>query len=190
MVALSPETNFIRCPNCRKVHESWAILNSPSPCCNVPRKDCLPWPKPEIFRMYELLFEKNQAYANQAEIEQRQIIVFLCTMLEMLLEDCLWELLEINNCPSHIAEILLDSNRNRDPRLGLYKKLSNQKLSKVLKSKDEYKDFFGDWASIVEARNNIIHQGNYSNAQEIFPTVKRVRDKSLGAFLEINNEIY
>lgn len=156
----------------------------------MPRKDCLPWPKPEIFRLYELLFEKDQRDEQQAEVEQRQILVFLCTMLEMLLEDCLWELLDINRCPPHIAEILLDGYRNRDPRLSLYRKLNNKKLGTVLKAKDEYDDFLIKWNDIAEARNKIVHQGNYSDLSKIFSTVKEVRDKSFGAFIELNNEIY
>lgn len=186
MVQLTPfESGYVRCPRCRKVSESLAIANEPTPCCNIPREDCEPWPTIEIYRMLEFVSDQD-LYSKDG---QRQAIVFLCTTLEMLLEISLRELLEFYTDSGELIEVVLDGYQGRTSRIRLYNKLSIRPLKRLLKSKEEFKTFLKEWELIAEVRNQIVHRGEYSKLHEAVDLIPSILERTFRAFIEVNNEI-
>jgi hypothetical protein len=160
-------------------------MDDPTSCCNVPRRDCEPWPTFEIFKVFKFV-GKQDLYSPDG---QRQAIVFLCAMLEMLLEITLWELLEIHAAPRELAEVILEGYHGRNKRIELYNRLSHRSLKTLFKSNKDLKTFHKDWESIAKVRNDIVHSGDYSKLDEVVSLIPSILERSLSAFAEANNDI-
>jgi hypothetical protein len=161
------------------------IEDTPTPCCNIPRGDCDPWPTIEIFKLWKFVSDQDLDSLDG----QRQAIIFLCITLEMLLEFSLRELLTIHTDSQDLVEAVLNSYHGRERLIELYKKLSDRPLGKLFESNKKLNTFLKDWGKIAEARNKIIHGGNYPKLHEAVELVPSILEKCLNAFAEVNNDI-
>ena len=126
-------TKYLKCPKCGKINYdpqlSLVELSKPAPCCGANGEPREMWPSIAVRMFYEVILKQD----NNTQDGLRINIVFLSTALEVLLEDVLWELLELHTKSLTLAEVLFESNNGREKRIRLYNSLSDKKLSDLFK---------------------------------------------------------
>jgi hypothetical protein len=182
------ESPYVQCPACRKVvfdpGQKLVKLDELAPCCGSSGQPRIIWPSFEALKFLEIVSSQDLSSPDGRRIA----IVFLCTVLELLLEDSLWELLEIHTNSRQLADAVLDSYRGRDKRIQLYNKLSDRKLKDLLQA-EELLTFFEDWEHLSQLRNDIVH-GQYSGGTDKeVDCIRHVSMNCLSAFVAVNNDI-
>lgn len=124
---------------------------------------------------------------------QKIAIVFTCTLLEMMLEQAVWTLIQYQVKRDKAGEALLESYQGREKRLILFQKLNGFSLKDVLADKG-YKIFLSDWKKLEQIRNRIVHNGSIGNSvgmnsEEINNLIIRLTKDSMEVFTLINNEV-
>jgi hypothetical protein len=159
--------------------------NKPAPCCGAFGQSRLIWPSFTVQKFLEIV-DKQDLNSN----EERPIaIVFLCTALELLLEQALWSLLNIYTKSEQLAELILDSNRERDRRIGLYNKLSDCPLGDLLQSR-KMATFLDEWNRLSKLRNEVVHHGRYyTGGKEETELIQSVYRNCLKVFAEVHNDV-
>jgi hypothetical protein len=175
---------FIRCCRCWFVDEKkTAEQNSACPRCGGMKFDS--WPQKEIVDLFSLIekYELN-------DFENKLVVcVFLCSALELLLEEQVSALAyEEALIPEYsmLVDILLDTFQGRSRLLQLYNRLGFRKFSDDLRELN-YLHFENDWKNLAEFRNKIVH-GNPHVVQNIDESLlKRLLFESLKVFQLLNN---
>jgi hypothetical protein len=177
---------YMRCPACRRVvldpDRKVAVHGEPAPCCGGKGEGGLVWPSVEIHDVIDIA--KKQKLRTPRG--RRVAIVFLASALEMLLEDVLWELLEVHGSSNSLSKLVLDGYHGRDRRVGVFKTLAGKSVSEVLRAK-HLDSFDEDWKAITKARNGIVHKYTYERGDDQQAQIQRVIDRCFEAFEELNN---
>ena len=178
---------FTKCPDCKKVirdsAREYQNLSIPMPCCGSIDSIRTAWPHQEVYDFLRLIRDQS----NNPDGRRIQII-FLCTVLEVLLESAIWEVATNFVTERETIKILLDGYRGRERRITLFKKLSGFSLSSCLNS-PEHKDFMRKWKDLVELRNKLIH-GQYHGLDKRTTLIDYLSRESLSAFTAVNNKIH
>lgn len=179
---------YVQCPVCDKVFSNdqgkWTRVDEPAPCCGSSGKSRGIWPSREARKFLEIIDDQN---LNSAD-GQRIAAVFLCAVMELLLENSLWKLLEIHTKSEQLAEFVLNKNRGKPDRIGVYNEFSGGKLKDLFQSR-EMTTFYDDWEILYKLRSKIVHGQYFSGSTSDVVLIRRVRENCLKAFAEVHNDV-
>lgn len=116
-------TGYKKCPSCNNIfhdpkRETVKLVN-PAPCCGKTGEMRSHWPSLDIMILIDIVEKHN---TNDFK-EEKVAVVFVCTILESLLEEVLWELLITDGNSVKTSEILMDSYTGRNKRITLFNKI-------------------------------------------------------------------
>jgi hypothetical protein len=179
---------YVYCPGCgAAIHDPEERLqdpNQPCPDCDSTGEPRNPWPVgPEVHIFLGIVHDQKVDQGEQRAVA----VVFLATVLEALLEDYLWQLLEAHGASHKISRLLLDAYRGRDKRVALYKELADRPLREAL-TEASMDSFLADWKKLADDRNVTVHgdlKGYFSDSSVIC----RLRDNCLHAFAVVDAEV-
>jgi hypothetical protein len=179
---------YVQCPACGMIISdpklSLTEKNKPAPCCGAFGQSRCIWPSFTVQKFLEIV-DKQDLNSN----EERPIaIVFLCSALELLLEQALWSLLDIHTKSEQLAQLILDSNRERDRRIKLYNKLSDCPLGDLLQSRN-MATFLDEWDHLSELRNEVVHGRYYTGGEQETELIRNVYRNCLKTFAEVHNDV-
>lgn len=179
---------YRECPACGMVvrDEGRKLLNldKPAPCCGASGEPRLLWPTLEVLKFLEIAADQDL----DSKEERRIAVVFLCTALELLMENCLWNLLSTHARSRDLVDAVLENTWGRDRRIRLYNRFSDCPLGNLLESR-EMAAFLKDWDRLSKLRNDIIHGRYFSELENEIDLVRAVYRDCLGAFLEVHNDV-
>lgn len=186
-------STYIKCPSCQEIFNdpdrNLSNLGVPAPCCGALNETRAVWPSLDVHMLLDIIEQQKLDTYNG----QRIAIVFTCTLLEMMLEQAVWTLIQYQVKTDKAGEALLESYQGRERRLRLFQKLNGFSLKDVLADKG-YKTFLSDWKELAQIRNRIVHNGSIGNSvgmnsEEINNLIIRLKKDSMGVFTLINNEV-
>ncbi|MFH1450325.1 MAG: hypothetical protein ABIG09_07975 [bacterium] len=162
-----------------------SLINAskPTPCCGHSGQARQIWPSVPAQRFLGIVTERNL----EDDDEKRVATILLCTSLELLLENAIWEVLVACNTPTEVAEFILETNQGREKRKKVFNNFSATSLGELLES-NGLGNFMKRWKDLSEKRNGIVH-GQYYVA---LPTATFITDllaDSLRAFSIVENDI-
>lgn len=179
---------YVQCPACGKIipgSPSKLIRpDEPAPCCGATGEARLLWPSLEVHHFLELVHKQNLDSTN----ERRVAIVFLATVLELLLENVLWELVRTYTDSHQLAEYLFDTSWGKERRIRLYDKLSDRPLGELLQE-NGMGEFLKEWGELSSVRNKIVHGRYYASVATDADLIRHLSRDALKAFTLIHNEI-
>ena len=179
---------YVQCPTCDRVfyneHGKWTRVNEPAPCCGASGKARAIWPSREARKYLEIIDDQD---LNSAD-GQRIATVFLCAVMELLLENSLWKLLEIHTKSEQLAEFVLNKSRGKPDRIGLYNEFSDGKLKDLFQSRG-MTTFYDDWGTLYKLRSKIVHGRYFSGSTNDAVLIRKVRENCLKAFAEVHNDV-
>lgn len=182
-------TGYIKCPSCNQIfkdpHKITTNLSNPTPCCTAREEMRELWPPLDILILKDIV-EKQDIN----DYKQRKVaIVFVCTILESLLEEVILTLVTYHYKSNRAIEALLDAYQGRNKRINLFNKLNANKLSEILKSIGN-NSFLTEWDTMARLRNEVVHRGSYKNRDsKVDVIIKTLLDNCIDVFAIINNEI-
>jgi hypothetical protein len=185
---LKSYTQYLECPACGQVvydpRLKLAKVDEPAPCCGASGKSRGVWPSREAHKFLEIIDDQDFNSAEGCRIAT----VFLCAVMELLLENSLWKLLEIHTKSEQLAEFVLDKNRGKPNRIGVYNEFSDVKLKDLFQSRG-MTTFYDDWESLYKLRSKIVHGRYFSSSTNDADLIRKVRENCLKAFVEIHNDV-
>lgn len=110
--------------------------------------------------------------------------LFLAALLESLLEEALWNMLQ-RNVPANVVLAVMDRASGRDKLLGIYKRLVGMSAAQVLEAEGRG-TWFEDWQALVQARNDLAH-GGWHTTKPLPELVQSVWLGSLSAMACLRN---
>jgi hypothetical protein len=143
------------------------------------------WPyRPDITALLDLV----HGHQVLELVEQRVIVsVFLATIMEMLFEVHLWDMLKRLGTSERVAQLLLDAYRGRERRIHLYNQLASRPLSEVFESAG-LPHCLTAWTTLAKARNETVH-GEWQAGYDLdVETIKHIRDRCFDAFAAIHED--
>jgi hypothetical protein len=179
---------YVQCPACGRVilddQHRLTKLSEPAPCCGASGESRIVWPSIDAYHFLEIVARQDLNSPNECPIA----IVFLCTLLELLLENSIWRLLQIHTKSGQLAELILESSSARDRRIKLYNKLADRPLGELLESRG-MQAFLTDWSRLSGLRNDIVHGRYFSTVANEADLIRRVHDTCLTTFAEVHNDV-
>ena len=122
------------------------------------------------------------------------VIIFFCTLSEVLLHNFLKQYMIYNKIPKKIQERLLNDNLYPRQRIEkLFPSLINEKwnaaLKKIsIKSKQNYQDVFDFYLKILHERNDFLHKGNKFNITDEMITDCMIKTPEMvNLFVDLHN---
>lgn len=182
------ESSYIKCPECEKIildtEQKFIWIAEPMPCCGASGRARITWPFLEAQEFLKIISDQDLKTENGIRIA----VVFLCTVLELLLEEILWLVICKHTNSKPLANHLLESNQGKDRRIGLFNKLSNCSFKDLLK-KHNKESFMKNWDALCKLRNNLIHGRYYTEIEKEQDLIKIVIDDSLVVFFSAINKV-
>ncbi len=181
---------YVKCPSCYTVisdpERKLQNLAEPAPCCGDTGHIRISWPMEDVLMFFEIVRQQD---LNETK-DRRIAIVFVSTMLELLLENVLWELLSAHTKSLQLAESALDSYQGRERRIKLYNRLSDHSLRDFF-IQHEFSSLLNDWEQLAKIRNKIVH-GRYfaetTDALDERELIQRITRSCLQAFFVLHND--
>ncbi len=177
------------CPSCGEIvsdpTSSLTTYSKPAPCCGASGEPRAIWPTVAVTELLGIVDSQDLDSLDGRRVAS----IFLCTALELLLEHSLWELLGVYTDSEVLEEAVLDMCRGLDRRVDLFKKLRGHSLTEIFLSDSRLRDFLGDWKSLAETRNSILHTGYEKDVTNTAHLIRSVRGNCLPAFVELHNSI-
>lgn len=181
-------SSYIKCPNCH------TILNDPekrvgkTPCCGTIIETREVWPSLDAHILLDIVKQQNlESYQ-----DQKVAIVFVCTLLEMMLEKAVCTLIQSQVKTEKAIETLLDGYQGRKKRIDLFDKMSDFKMRSFIEA-NGYKNFFKNWSKLTSIRNSVVHKGNYGSTgiskEEINSLILSLVEEYSAVFVLIHNEV-
>jgi len=189
MKRLKSYSPYVECPACHTIvndtNHKLIALDEPAPCCGATGEPRIMYPSLEVLKSLELVDNQDLNSSDELKVA----IVFLCTALELLLENSLWKLLQLHTKSPQLLEFVLDSNRGRERRIQLYNKLSDRTLADLFNSCGLL-TLLEEWTILSDLRNNVVHRQHLIMEKEKAAAVLRsVFEKCLPAFVAVHNDV-
>ena len=142
------------------------------------------WPLgPEVHVFLGIVYEQHLEHGEQRAVAA----VILATVLEVLLEEHLRDLLDAYRVHTNVVRVLLDACRGRDRRIALYNQLADRPFSEAM-AEGGMKSFLAGWKNLAEHRNVTVH-GDLKAYFSDSDVIRYVRDNCLRAFAVVNAEV-
>jgi hypothetical protein len=114
--------------------------------------------------------------------------VFLSSALEALLENALWDLLEIREVDHTVGELIMDGWSGRDRRIVAFNRLAGQPLSGILASAG-FSQFIDQWQYVAKLRNRTVHGDLEAFIKPDPSRLEYIRDNCISAFVAVDRVI-
>jgi hypothetical protein len=153
---------YLECQKCGEICPESAHVSDiePWPCCGAVDA-AYEWPELTVITMLNLVDAQDPTDHDQ----RRVAIMFLATAVELLLEQSLWLLLPKHCKTKELARLTLEWNRGKEKMTTLYKQLSGESISNILKG-NGYEVFLSRWDTLTKLRNQIAHGRFYAAVHE------------------------
>jgi hypothetical protein len=175
-------TNYYLCESCLIVDNELnrSIHGYKCPRCKKESKGGRIYFDLNVFILLQLMHEYYHLERSDSDIMRKiksrgkhnhklAVIIFFCTLSEVLLYNFLKQYMIYNKIPNKIQERLLNDNLYPKQRIEkLFPSLINVKWKTALKkismdSKYNYQDIFGFYLRVSHERNDFLHKGNKFN---------------------------
>jgi hypothetical protein len=167
---------YYTCKSCGYATADLNISHVGHPCshCGAPSRGGMMLFKLGVYIMVDLMQEYYHLHPTESQIskalgEDRQnhllaIVVFYCSLGELLLEGFLISYMNKISIPDRVQDDLL-KDISMDKRLGLFHTLTEKKLSQAVEeldsqSSNDYRRVITFYKDIREKRNKFLHVGN------------------------------
>ncbi|MDO9464920.1 MAG: hypothetical protein Q7J67_06445 [bacterium] len=126
-----------------------------------------------------------QTYPKRVD-EYISAVILTCTLLENLLNEFLYEMLECRETSSEVIDIVLNEAGSIPAKFKIFKRLNGSKFSSVL-NKIDAENFCGNWEELRKARNKLIHGNPYVIGERHANIAFQLAKDSFSVFAMLHN---
>ncbi len=185
---MSIHSGWLSCPECRVVSQDSDLsrLHVPCPTCGTSGQARTIWPS---MPAQSLLGHALEHELNDQE-SRATAIVSANTLLEILLEDAVRDLLEREGASSELSARIVGEAEAVDGRLEIVKQLLGTTVGDVA-AELGMSWFMDDWDQLRRMRSDAVHQGNlYSFPSDLHQRLERITHAGVQIFAEVHNRTW
>lgn len=184
-MSISP--GWLRCPECRMVSQQGdPRMYVPCPTCGASGQARTIWPPMPAQSLLGSVLERELS-----DQESRvAAIVSATTLLETLLDDAVWNLLEREGASYELRARVVGGVETVDGRLSLVEQLLGTEVGDIAAELD-VGWFMDEWKQYRRMRRNVGHHGNlYTFPSDLQQGLERITVTGVKVFAEVNNRIW